>query len=408
MPSAAVIIPAAGNGSRMGLDHPKQYHHIADAPILVHTIRAFLGVASSSWVISRIIVVVPLEFMAATHQLLADFHLLQAPITITSGGRRRQDSVLAGLNCLTEESEIVLVHDGARPLVEPELIRQCLEATGKYGAAIAAIPVKDTLKKARADGENSIIASTVDRRDLWQAQTPQGARLSLFKQAYAALDTDGSADDITDEASLLERAGIAVTLVMGAASNIKITHSDDLILAEKLLSSATALPVLPSFRIGHGYDAHRLVVGRPLVLGGVTIPHHLGLAGHSDADAATHALCDAILGALGAGDIGRHFPDNDPQWQGIFSITLLERVVAQARTTGLLVANADLTIVCQSPKLAPFMETMRATLAAACRVSLQQINVKATTTERMGFTGREEGVSCHAVVLLTNMPNITG
>lgn len=370
----------------MGLDHPKQFHHLAGTPILIHTIRAFAAIPS----LTRIIVVVPADFIADTHRLLSEYNLVSAAISVTVGGRRRQDSVLAGLELLTETTDIVLVHDGARPLVRPNLIQRCLEAAWQHGAAIAAIPVKDTLKKSRAD---QTIAATVDRQDLWQAQTPQAARLPLLRKAYAALGDR----EVTDEAALLELAGIAVTLIEGSETNIKITRPEDLTLAEKIMHS----PTLPSMRIGHGYDAHRLVGGRKLVLAGITIPHNLGLAGHSDADVVTHALCDAVLGALGAGDIGHHFPDSDQCFKDIYSITLLEQVMELADEKSFVIANADITIICQAPKLAPHMDAMRTTLARACQTSTEQINLKATTTEKMGFTGREEGISCHAVVLLT-------
>lgn len=422
MPSAAVIIPAAGSGTRMGLGQPKQYHLLAGIPILIHTILAFVAAAAgrSSSIhgvgdtgpsmacvpgshgirtslsvaatisINRIVVVVPQDFIAETKQLLAEYNLTSASITVTAGGRRRQDSVLAGIECLTEATEIIVVHDGARPLVTPDLIQRCLEAAWLHGAAIAAIPVKDTLKKAHSD---QTIACTVDRHDLWQAQTPQAARTSLFRQAYAAL-----ADrEVTDEAALLEQAGIAVSLIEGSETNIKITRPDDLILAEKIMHTNST----PTMRIGHGYDAHRLVADRDLVLAGVRVPHELGLAGHSDADVITHALCDAILGALGAGDIGRHFPDSDQRFKDIYSITLLEQVMELVAGKGLALSNADITIICQAPKLAPHIDTMRQILAKACLVDAEQINLKATTTEKMGFTGREEGISCHAVVLLT-------
>jgi len=376
----------------MGLDQPKQYHHLAGAPILIHTIRAFVAASAS---INRIIVVVPQDFIAETHRLLTEYNLTSTAITITGGGRRRQDSVLAGMECLTDATEIVLIHDGARPLVTPDLIQRCLEAAWQHGAAIAAIPVKDTLKRSHPD---QTIACTVDRQDLWQAQTPQAVRLSLLKQAYAVL----GGREVTDEAALLELAGIAVTLIEGSETNIKITRPDDLILAEK---SMTHLPSTPTIRIGHGYDAHRLVPDRNLVLAGVIIPHHLGLAGHSDADVVTHALCDAVLGALGAGDIGRHFPDSDQHFKNIYSITLLKQVIELAAGKGLAISNADITIICQAPKLAAHIDTMRQTLATACQVSAEQINLKATTTEKMGFTGREEGISCHAVVLLIPLLN---
>jgi 2-C-methyl-D-erythritol 4-phosphate cytidylyltransferase/2-C-methyl-D-erythritol 2,4-cyclodiphosphate synthase len=387
MPSAAVIIPAAGSGTRMGLNHPKQYHLLAGIPILIHTIRAFVAASAS---INRIIVVVPPDFTTSTRQLLSDYQLTGSNITVTGGGRRRQDSVLAGMECLTDATEIVLVHDGARPLVRPDLIRRCLEAAWQHGAAIAAIPVKDTLKKAHPDQTS---AATIDRQDLWQAQTPQAARTSLLSPAYAVLDNR----EVTDEAALLEQAGIAVTLIEGSETNIKITRPDDLILAEKIMQTDST----PTMRIGHGYDAHCLVTGRKLVLAGVTVPHELGLAGHSDADVVTHALCDAVLGALGMGDIGRHFPDSEQRFKDIYSIILLEQVMELVAGRGLAVSNADITIICQAPKLAPYIDTMRQILARACRVKAEQINLKATTTEKMGFTGREEGISCHAVVLLT-------
>ena len=386
MPSAAVIIPAAGNGTRMGLGHPKQYHLLAGVPILIHTIRAFVATPS----IQRIVVTVPPDLIADSRRLLVQYNLADHAITIAGGGKRRQDSVLAGLNCLSDDIDIVLVHDGARPLITPELIQRCLEAAWRHGAAIVAIPVKDTLKKSRPD---QTIACTIDRRDLWQAQTPQAARLTLLKQAYVELE----GQDVTDEAALLELAGIAVTLIEGSETNIKITRPLDLILAEKMMQPS--LPPTP--RIGHGYDAHCLVSGRDLILAGVKIPHSLGLAGHSDADVVTHALCDAILGALAVGDIGRHFPDSDQRFKDIYSISLLTQVMELACHQGFSLANADITIICQAPKLAPYMDAMRTTLTNACQTSSDQINIKATTTEKMGFTGREEGISCHAVVLLT-------
>ncbi|KAF0189300.1 MAG: 2-C-methyl-D-erythritol 2 4-cyclodiphosphate [Desulfobulbaceae bacterium] len=369
----------------MGLGHPKQYHHLAGVPILIHTIRAFVATPS----IQRIVVAVPPELIAESRRLLTEYQLNSNTITVTGGGRRRQDSVWEGLQCLNDDIDVVLVHDGARPLITPELIQRCLEAAWEHGAAIAAIPVKDTLKQSRSD---QTIACTIDRKDLWQAQTPQAARFSLLKQAYATL----ADKDVTDEAALLELAGIAVTLIEGDETNIKITRPMDLILAEKIMQPSPP----PTMRIGHGYDAHRLVPDRDLILGGVKIPHSLGLAGHSDADVITHALCDAVLGALAAGDIGRHFPDSDERFKDIYSISLLEQVMQFVFAKGLAIANADITVICQAPKLAPYMDLMQTTLSTACKVDRTQINIKATTTEKMGFTGRGEGISCHAVILL--------
>jgi 2-C-methyl-D-erythritol 4-phosphate cytidylyltransferase / 2-C-methyl-D-erythritol 2,4-cyclodiphosphate synthase len=386
MSSVAAIIPAAGSGSRMGLDHPKQYHLLAGTPILVHTVRLF--VRSSA--IDQIVVVVPPDRVDSTTRLLQQYDLTGDALQVIAGGKRRQDSVKAGLDTLDAETDIVLVHDGARPLLSSDLLSSCCDAALHYGAAIAAVPVKDTLKKG---GPDNRIVHTVDRKDIWQAQTPQAARLSLLLDAYAVAGNR----DVTDEASLLELAGVEVHLVEGSETNIKITRPDDLIIAEKLMQKNDS----PSMRIGHGYDAHKFTKDRDLVLGGVTIPFEMGLAGHSDADVLTHSLCDALLGALGAGDIGTHFPDSDQQYSNIYSVKLLTEVINLTTERGFSLANADITVVCQKPKLAPFIEKMQQILATACSVSNEQINVKATTTEQMGFTGRMEGISCHAVVLLT-------
>jgi len=316
-------------------------------------------------------------------------------LAVVAGGATRQESVRQGLAAVPPGTELVAVHDAARPLVTPELITACIEAASEHGAAIAAVPVKDTLKR---EAPGQMIAATVERADLWQAQTPQVARRELLVAAYAAAKRDQFCG--TDEASLLERLGHQVALVAGSETNLKITRPEDRTIAEALLMQT---PPAPSFRIGHGYDAHRLVEGRALTLGGVTIPHRLGLLGHSDADVLTHALCDAILGALGAGDIGRHFPDSDPRYRGIASLKLLAHVIDLMHAKGLDLANADVTVIAQQPKLAPHLPAMQANLAAACRVVIEAINLKATTTEGMGFAGREEGIAAHAVVLLTRL-----
>lgn len=389
-PSVAVIIPAAGFGSRMNLDHPKQYHLLAGIPMLVRTVRAFIGISETGAVpIDGIVVAVPEDRIEQTKMLFDQYGLLSANLKIITGGLRRQDSVRAGLAALDPGTDIVLVHDGARPLVSSEIIARWYAAVMQDGAAIVAIPVKDTLKKASGDGR---VAATVDRAGLWQAQTPQGARRELLERAYLR---NGEAD-VTDESSLLEKAGIPVTIVEGSETNMKITRPEDLALAENIIRQKS----MPNIRIGHGYDAHRFADNRKLVLGGVTIPHSQGLAGHSDADVLTHALCDALLGALGAGDIGKHFPDTDKKFAGIYSIDLLEQVVGFAEAEGFTLANADITVVCQAPRLAPYLGEMKTILGRTCKVAPEVINIKATTTEGMGFTGRKEGIGCHAVVLL--------
>lgn len=394
----------------MGGELPKQFLELAGAPLFVHCVRAFAAVPE----VGRIVVVARNDYLAAARQMLARHGL--AEVLVVAGGASRQDSVacgLAALAALPERYELVAVHDGARPLVSPNLIQRTLAVARRQGAAIAALPVRDTLKKAEsAEGDAtppppiSLIDSTVNRDGLWQAQTPQAARFTLLQKALAAAVTDGFTG--TDEASLLERSGYQVALVEGESTNLKITTPEDLPLARSLLASANSATdhgghgvsghKMPC--IGHGYDVHRLVADRPLVLGGVTIEHHLGLLGHSDADVLTHALCDAILGALGEGDIGRHFPDHDPQYRGISSLKLLAQVMAKAWSANCRLHHADLTIIAEKPKLAPHLAAMRANLAAACQVSPSRINLKATTTEGLGFAGREEGIASHAVALL--------
>jgi 2-C-methyl-D-erythritol 4-phosphate cytidylyltransferase/2-C-methyl-D-erythritol 2,4-cyclodiphosphate synthase len=387
MQKATAIIAAGGAGLRMGTGTPKQFSELLGVPVLIHTIRAFRKVPA----ITAIIVVVPAAHRDHTQALLAQYQLSDH-CTVVSGGKLRQDSVRIGLTQVAADSPLVAVHDGARPLIAPADIQRCLEAASQHGAAIMGVPVKDTLKDVAKDAS---IRHTVERQSLWQAQTPQIIRTDLLKAAFAKAEQDGFVG--TDEASLLEHGGWPVMMVAGSETNLKITRPDDLPMAEGILMQKQS----PSeIRIGHGFDAHRLVAGRPLVLGGMEIPHELGLLGHSDADVLTHALCDAILGAIGAGDIGRHFPDSDPQYKGISSIKLLAHVVNLAAAKHFRLANGDITVVAERPKLAPHFSAMQKILAEACRVAPEAINLKASTTEKMGYAGREEGISAHAVVLM--------
>ncbi len=384
--SIGVVLPAAGFGSRMGTAVPKQFLELAGEPILFHTIRVFL----QHPLIDRVTVVLPAEHLkSAREQICASFAADLQQLLFTTGGNTRQQSVRNGLNALPANINGILVHDGARPMLTATVIDRCIEGINNHGAVIAAVPVKDTLKEVN----KTSVTRTVDRSRLWQAQTPQAMRRELLEQAFAhAAVTDFIG---TDEASLLEHAGIAVHVVEGSEQNIKITRPEDLIIASGLLEKGET-----AMKIGHGFDAHRLVEERKLILGGVEIPYHLGLAGHSDADVLTHALMDAILGALGAGDIGRHFPDNDNSYLGADSIKLLKHVIKLASARDMQLSNADLTIICQQPKLAPYLAAMQTNLAAACAALATNINIKATTTEKMGFTGRGEGISAHAVVLM--------
>ncbi|MEW6521410.1 MAG: 2-C-methyl-D-erythritol 4-phosphate cytidylyltransferase [Thermodesulfobacteriota bacterium] len=389
---AAAIIPAGGIGKRMALGAPKQFTELAGIPLLVHTVRAFAQVAE----ISAIIVAAPKDYLRHTGELMARYGL--PGVKVVAGGELRQDSVQAGLAQVPPECGLVAVHDGARPLITPALIRACLVAAQQSGAAMAAIPVKDTIKEVAAD---HFIVRTIDRKPLWQAQTPQVVRTDTLRRAFAVAAEKSFIG--TDEASFLELINERMTVVQGSEENIKITRPGDLLIAEAILmkkEQTGAPPAAPALRIGHGYDAHRLVAGRPLILGGVEIPHATGLLGHSDADVLTHALCDAILGALGAGDLGRHFPDTDPAYKNISSLKLLARVMAAVNEQGYSLGNADITVVAQAPKLAPHFPAMREKLAAVCCADQSAINLKGTTTEKMGFTGRKEGIAAHAVVLL--------
>ncbi len=375
-----VIIPAAGFGSRMGAQQPKQFLSLAGMPILVHTLRVFLDHP----LLSVLVVVLPPDQLQFGQDVLRPY-LSSEKLLFTTGGPTRQDSVYNGLQTLPATVARLLVHDGARPLVSAAIIDRCLAGIEQHGAVIAAVPVKDTLKEVA----DNLISRTIDRAQLWQAQTPQGMQRELLEQAYK----QASSFCGTDEASLLQHAGIPVAVVMGSEENIKITRPADLRIAAGLLRQKEEI-----MRIGQGFDAHRLVAGRKLILGGVELPYHLGLAGHSDADVLTHALMDALLGALGEGDIGRHFPDTDEQYLGADSLKLLELVMDLVKARKMRIINADITLICQQPKLAPHIPAMQTNLNAVC--GAEQINIKATTTERMGYTGRGEGISAQAVVLL--------
>jgi 2-C-methyl-D-erythritol 4-phosphate cytidylyltransferase/2-C-methyl-D-erythritol 2,4-cyclodiphosphate synthase len=377
----------------MGLDLPKQYLQLADLPILVHTVRAL----QRSSFIKTIIIVAPAEHLEQTRALVREYDLAMVG-QVVSGGRTRQESVWAGLQSVPDGIDLAVVHDGVRPLVAPQLVDACVVRAAETGAAMLAIPVKDTLKSVTDD----VVGATVDRRGLWQAQTPQVARVDLLKQAFAAAAKDGF--EGTDEASLLEHIGVKVSVVMGSAINLKVTRVDDLALAEALLDrnheGDGSVGVL---RVGHGYDAHRLVAGRQLVLGGVVIPYERGLLGHSDADVLLHALADAMLGAAGMGDIGRHFPDNDPAYKGISSLVLLGQVVDKIRDQGFRLANADVTVIAQQPKLARYFPAMLENIRRTVGVAPSCLNLKATTTEHMGFAGRGEGIAAHAIVSLAKI-----
>ena len=313
---------------------------------------------------------------------------LDPRISLVRGGRERGDSVRAALQAIPADVDGVLIHDAARPLVTDALITRTVEAAFDAGAAIAALRASDTVKRADAAG---CIAETLPRDEIFLAQTPQAFRVDVLRDALKM------ADDATDEAALAERAGHPVKLVDGDPRNLKITTPGDLTFAEGLLGGPSAAT---SLRIGNGYDLHRLVDGRPLVLGGVVVPFEKGLLGHSDADVVCHAITDAILGAAGAGDIGRHFPDTDPVWKDAVSLDLLRRAVAIVAAAGFSVVNVDVVVVAQRPKLAPHADAVRARVADALGCDPSHVSVKGKTNEGVDSIGAGESIAAYAVALL--------
>ncbi|MDR2296424.1 MAG: 2-C-methyl-D-erythritol 4-phosphate cytidylyltransferase [Clostridiales Family XIII bacterium] len=379
----AVILAAGGAGLRMGAELPKQFMRIGGRTVLARTTEAFENNAS----VDDIYVVAGADRTEACRAALSgSFSKLRG---ICAGGATRQASVFAGLSALPAATELVLVHDAVRPFVSQACIDRVLRCAAEKGAAAAALPVKDTIKAAR-DG---VFTETLDRSVLYAVQTPQAFLRPLLCAAHAAAARDGFTG--TDDAVLLERIGEKVYLTEGDFDNIKLTTPEDMAAARAMAEGASA-----GLRVGSGCDAHRFHAGRPLILGGVRIPHERGLLGRSDADALTHALIDALLGAAALGDIGGMFPDTDARYEGISSLVLLAEAFAAVRLRGYALVNADATILAERPKLAPYIGTMRERLARAMGTAPERISIKATTTEGLGFAGREEGVAAQATVLL--------
>ena len=319
-------------------------------------------------------------------------------MTFVPGGARRQDSVANAFAHTSTAADIVVIHDAARPFVTAAVIGRTIDAAEKYGAAIAAIPVRDTVKQTGAgvaDGSRPITA-TVPRESIFLAQTPQAFRRDVLARALA----EGSDVDATDEAMLVERLGLPVHVVEGDPGNIKVTTPLDLEEARRRLPVPDPRSPIPDPRIGTGYDLHRLVAGRPLILAGVTIPFELGLDGHSDADIVCHAVTDAVLGAAAIGDIGRLFPDTDPEWKGADSVQLLRGAMKHVHAAGYRVSNVDVTVIAQKPKLLPYLHAMRENLAAALDVDVSAVSVKGKTNEGVDSMGRGESMACHVVALI--------
>ena len=390
------IFPAAGASRRMGSGTNKIFLELGGEPILIRTLKTF----SKSPRINFLIVVVGENEVDAVENLLETASGLK-PYRVTIGGSERQYSIANGLKLLPDDAEIVLVHDAARPLVSLKVVEDVIDAAEKFGGAIAAVPEKNTIKFI--DAEN-FVTYTPPRSKLVEVQTPQGFRRELLLKAY-----EQAADDKflgTDDSSLVERIGDKIKVVTSDYRNIKITTPEDLKIAESLISSAqttknlTPSPYILAPKIGMGYDVHRLVANRKLILGNVEIPHDMGLDGHSDADVLIHAIIDAILGAATLGDIGQHFPDNDDRYKDVDSGELLKKVHEMIKIYGYKIGNIDSTIVAQKPKLAPYILKIRARLAEILQMDSNLISVKATTTEGLGFTGQCQGISAYATVLL--------
>ena len=379
MPTCIALIVAAGRGSRFGGPLPKQYAQLGGQTVLRHSLEAFRATAG----INQLRVVIGSG--DETHYEAAVAGLsLPAPVM---GGASRQQSVLNGLEVLaTAPPDFVAIHDGARPFVRPVDIQACLDAAASPGitGAVLGVRLADTLKRV----DEGAIRETVPRANLWRAQTPQVFRFGALLEAHRAVASLGAseASALTDDAAVAERAGLRVVMVPGSEDNSKITTNDDL---RHALTMET--------RTAFGFDVHGFGPGNAVMLGGIAIPHAQALAGHSDADVALHALTDALLGTIGAGDIGKHFPPSDPQWRGASSDRFLRHAVELVAARGGRIVHLDLTLICEAPRIGPHRDAMVASIARIAGIDSGRVSVKATTTEGLGFTGRREGIAAQAV-----------
>ncbi|HWQ79530.1 MAG TPA: 2-C-methyl-D-erythritol 4-phosphate cytidylyltransferase [Anaerovoracaceae bacterium] len=421
----AVIIAAAGSGKRMGGGIPKQYGRLGGMSILARSVKAFADLKE----IHRIMIVTNEDYHGLCRAELSSLGLMAKVSEILPGGQERQDSIYNAVRRLPEDIDLVLVHDGVRPFVSAEVIRRTIETAKTHGAAVAAVPVKDTVKVA----EENQFTKTLDRRLLYSVQTPQGFSRELLIRAYDEAYRKNYYG--TDDAYLVERAGEKVFIAKGDYNNIKITTMEDIVFGEAILggqsedgslngtfelgpldtgspngtqtdtdveaeAGGAAFAGETEMRVGTGYDVHKLVRGRRLILGGVNIPFEKGLLGHSDADVLVHAIMDAMLGAASLGDIGRHFPDTDEKYRGISSLKLLETTGSMLRGKGWGIVNIDATVIAQRPKIAPHIREMILYISEALGIEKHRINIKGTTTEKLGFAGREEGIAAQASVLI--------
>jgi 2-C-methyl-D-erythritol 4-phosphate cytidylyltransferase/2-C-methyl-D-erythritol 2,4-cyclodiphosphate synthase len=377
----SALIAAGGRGLRFGAAQPKQLLSLGERSILERSVDVFRNCGA----IDDLVVAVPAELVENPPAALLTGG---KPLEIVAGGARRRDSVAHAFARVEDRADIIVIHDAARPFVTDETIRRTIAAAIECGAAIAAIAAHDTVKRANA---SRMVTETLPREEIFLAQTPQAFRTSVLRDALAL------GGDATDEAMLAEQAGYQVQIVEGDPRNLKITTPADLTIAERMLGRS---PAPATMRIGNGYDLHRLVEGRPLILGGVTIPFGKGLLGHSDADVICHAVTDAVLGAAGAGDIGRHFPDTDPAWKGANSLDLLRQAMTVVKAADFAVVNVDVVVIAQKPKLVPHINAICGNLAAALECEASQISVKGKTNEGVDSMGAGESIAVHAVALL--------
>ena len=417
----------------MGASIPKQFLKIGDGGLTI--LETSIGVFEACEAVDEILVVSGESFLGQTKELAMGYSKVS---DVVCGGKLRQDSVRNGLAAVAcgaagDEGTLVLVHDAARPFVTQDVIMSVIKTADETGAVVPVVPVKDTIRMKLADdceetrkteagsglslgakGNPTAMSRTLPRETLFSVQTPQGFDLELLRAAYDKAYADGFVG--TDDAGIAEYAGHVVSMCQGDYANIKITTREDLPRADSIGNAGVAnenprrcsernskegaVNLECGFRIGHGYDVHQLVEGRKLILCGVDVPHEKGLLGHSDADVALHALMDAMLGAAALGDIGKHFPDTDEKYRGISSMKLLQHVVELLRAEGFSLVNADITIIAQRPKIAGYIPKMRENIASVIGCDVSQINIKGTTTERLGFAGREEGIASEAVCIL--------
>jgi 2-C-methyl-D-erythritol 4-phosphate cytidylyltransferase / 2-C-methyl-D-erythritol 2,4-cyclodiphosphate synthase len=374
---------------------PKQFIEVAGKPILLHTIEGILSVEK----VIQIVIALPPEHISTAEAILKR-QPMRVEVRCTPGGPTRQESVRNGAAHIRQDADVIMVHDAVRPICDREMVQRVLVAAWEKGAAVPGLPATETIQRVSRNGR---VLSTPPRQELYAIQTPQAFHAGILKSALDRAQDAGFLG--TDESSVVRWAGYRVVVVPGSPDNIKITHPIDLAIAEILLSKTPKKVTVPemsesNFRIGQGVDYHRFAEGRKLILGGVDIPYEKGLEGHSDADALSHAICDALLGAAGLGDIGKHFPDTDPAHRGRCSLDFLREVRAKIEAESWAIQNVDATLLLQRPKVAPYRLSMQQNIAQSLGVDIAAVNIKATTTEGMNAEGHGEGISAQAIALL--------